>query len=126
MRSRFAYNSQRRFICGGLGVATDLLRRSGCKAIYLNGSFVTSKDEPGDFDACWDTAGVNEAQLHPIFLEFDNECEAQKLKFWGEFFPVNFAIEGGTSLLEIFQKEKFTGKPKGLLAINLGFEDDFE
>jgi hypothetical protein len=39
--------------------ALNDLRDAGCKRVYLNGSFVTSKDEPGDFDACWDPTGVD-------------------------------------------------------------------
>lgn len=26
--------------------------------VFVGGSFVTSKEFPGDYDACWDTVGV--------------------------------------------------------------------
>lgn len=35
------------------------LRRRGARQVWLNGSFVTSKDEPAGFDACWDIEGVD-------------------------------------------------------------------
>ena len=28
------------------------LRDAGCKTVYVDGSFVTDKERPGDFDAC--------------------------------------------------------------------------
>ena len=31
----------------------------GVRQVWLNGSFVISKGEPADFDACWDIEGVD-------------------------------------------------------------------
>jgi hypothetical protein len=56
---RFGWNEKRRALLDGLAQALELLAAVGCRRAWLNGSFVTSKDEPGDFDACWDTDGVN-------------------------------------------------------------------
>ena len=38
----------------GLRAALESLKSAGCRTVYLNGSFVTSKEAPNDFDACWD------------------------------------------------------------------------
>ena len=35
------------------------LRAAGCKRAYIDGSFITTKEHPGDFDACWDLDGVD-------------------------------------------------------------------
>lgn len=56
---RFGWNRRRRQLLDGLADALESLSDAGCRRVWLNGSFVTSKDEPGDFDACWDTTGVD-------------------------------------------------------------------
>ena len=35
--------------------ALQNLQQSGCQRIYLDGSFATSKELPGDFDVAWET-----------------------------------------------------------------------
>jgi hypothetical protein len=52
--ARFGSSSRRQELLNGLHDALRLLRDAGCKAVYVNGSFVTTKDVPRDFDACWD------------------------------------------------------------------------
>jgi hypothetical protein len=49
---------RRRQLIDGLTEGLSVLAESGCQQVWLNGSFVTSKEEPGDFDCVWDTAGV--------------------------------------------------------------------
>jgi len=53
--------------------------------VWLNGSFATSKDEPGDFDACWDTDGVDLDALDPVILDLSAGRSAQKTRYGGEF-----------------------------------------
>jgi hypothetical protein len=75
---------------------------------------------PADFDAYWDPAGVDFAQLDPVFDDFDNGRANQKARFGGEFFPSTL-LEGGSGSVfeEFFQVDRFTGKKKGILAIAL-------
>jgi hypothetical protein len=88
--------------------------------VYVNGSFVTSKDFPGDFDGCWDITGVDPSGLDPVFLDFDNHRAAQKARFLGEFFPAQLpAGISGRTFLEFFQINRDTGAPKGIVAIDL-------
>jgi hypothetical protein len=98
----------------------SLLGSAGSCAAYIDGSFVTDKDEPGDFDGCWDVAGVDPAELDPVFLIFENKRAAQKARFLGEFFPAQFS-EGasGRTWLDFFQVDKNTGEAKGIVAIDL-------
>ena len=45
----------------------------------------------------------------------------QKAKYMGELFPAStIAATGGLSFLEFFQTDKDTGRPKGIIAIDLG------
>ena len=116
----FAVNPWRQDLYQGLVEASGLLRHAGCPTLFIDGSYVTGKPRPGDFDACWDPTGVIRAKLDPVFLDFKNSRAAQKARFKGEFFPSSFICnEVGKSFLEFFQIERFTGNNKGLLSISL-------
>ena len=60
----FAYNAKRRQLFQGLKNASVNLANAGCNLLYLDGSFVTDKPIPGDFDACWDPKGVTRNDLY--------------------------------------------------------------
>jgi hypothetical protein len=83
VRERFGWNQRRQNLLAGLEQALQDLRKAGCKTVYLNGSFVTDKNEPGDFDACWDPTDVNFDALEPTLLEFENARAAQKARYGG-------------------------------------------
>ncbi len=98
--------------------ACGKLRLAGCSTIYLDGSYVTGKPKPGDFDACWDPSGVDPAKLDPVFLQFSNGRAAQKAAFKGEFFPSSMlCADVGQAFVDFFQKDRFTGKQKGIISI---------
>jgi hypothetical protein len=116
----FATNSWRRELFDGLVVAAGKLRLAGCSIIYLDGSYVTGKPIPGDFDACWDPSGVDPTKLDPVFLEFANGRAAQKAAFKGEFFPSSMmCADVGQTFVDFFRLDRFTGKQKGIISIPL-------
>lgn len=115
---RFAITPHRRWLFDGFVRATEALRAAGCRTVYLDGSFVTAKPHPGDFDGCWDHAGVDFGKLDPVLLDFDNKRAAQKAKFLGEMF-VAAVSSGAAPFLDFFQVEKFSGAAKGILRISL-------
>ncbi len=116
----FAYNGRRRRLFQGLRDAATNLAQAGCRALYLNGSFVTDKPIPEDFDACWDPQGVDRSKLDPVFSQFSNKRAAQKQKFGGEFFlSTTRADAQGRTFIDFFQIEKYTGESKGIVLINL-------
>ncbi len=105
----------------GFGAALENLKSAGCRAVYLDGSFVTIKVIPNDYDACWNEDGVDPYLLDPVLLTFDAGRAAQKAKYMGELFPASvIANAGGLSFLDFFQTDKETGDPKGIVAIGLG------
>lgn len=88
--------------------------------MYVDGSFVTVKEAPGDFDGCWDPLDVDGKQLDPVLLDFTNKRVAQKAKYGGELFPsLALADPAGNTFLEFFQIDKATGEAKGIVAIDL-------
>jgi hypothetical protein len=122
--ARYGYTAHRLLMLAGLKAALDILRQAGCRRAYLDGSFVTSKETPNDFDACWEMAGVDFDALEqrdPVLLDWRNRRAGQKAKFRGELFIAESAADGwGTSYLEFFQHDRLTGEPKGIISIDLG------
>jgi len=117
---RFGKTDHRRLLLKGLRAALEALQRAGCKRVYVDGSFVTRKSKPADFDACWETAGVTPAQLDPVLITFDPGRATQKAKYRGELFPADCPADAaGTMFLEFFQVDKSTLAPKGVVAIDL-------
>ena len=62
----------------GLRAALENLRDAGCQTAYTNGSFVTDKEHPNDYDACWEEGGVDPNLLDPVLLNFDLGRATQK------------------------------------------------
>ena len=121
LTSRFGYNAWRWQLMTGLIAALENLKQAGCRTVYLDGSFVTSKDIPNDYDACWEETGVDPEALDPVLLTFDPGRAAQKAKYMGELFPASIVADTeGLSFLEFFQADKETGRPKGIVAVDLG------
>jgi len=119
--SRFGATLYRQSLMSGLLEAAKLLSFAHCPMLYLDGSFVTGKAYPGDFDACWDPTGVDVLRLDPVFLDFSNRRAAQKARFRGELFLANAKAEPvGNTFLQFFQIDKNTGKAKGIVALGLG------
>jgi hypothetical protein len=120
VEAAFATNTWRRDLFDGLVLASGKLRLAGCPTIYLDGSYVTDKPTPGDFDACWDPTGVDPTKLDPVFLQFANGRAAQKAVFKGEFFPSSMmCTDVGQAFVEFFQIDRFTGNRKGIISISL-------
>lgn len=121
IETRFGNSPYRQAILGGLLEAARLLATANCKTLYLDGSFVTEKLFPGDFDACWDAIGVDVARLDPVFLDFSNRRSAQKARFRGELFISSTPADAaGNTFLRFFQIDKSSGAPKGIVALDLG------
>ncbi len=117
----FGGTPHRQHLLAGLRRALESLRGAGCRRAYVNGSFVTSKDLPGDFDGCWEPQGVDPTRLDPSLLDFKSGRVTQKAQYGGELFVAgDRAGPAGTTFLDFFQRDKATGDPKGIVAIDLG------
>lgn len=118
---RFGMTDHRSDLLEGLLRAARELRRCGCSTLYVDGSFVTDKDVPNDFDGSWDAEAVDLDALDPVLLTFDDKRALQKAVYLGELFPADAAADDvGRTFLEFFQVDKVTGAPKGIVVIDLG------
>ena len=119
VKSLFATNAHRQRLFRGLRRAVDALRLAGCRTIYLDGSFVTGKPTPADFDACWETAGVDDRKLDPALLDFSDMRKSQKDKYFGELFPAHLLASPQNAFLDFFQQDKYTKRAKGIIRLRL-------
>lgn len=117
---RYGYNAKRRRQLQGLKLALEDLAAAGCSTVYLDGSFVTAKELPRDFDACWEADGVEADELHPALLRLRPPRVAQKRRYRGELVIADAPAEPfGSVFLERFQQDRSTGAAKGIVRIDL-------
>lgn len=95
------------------------LRDAGCKRAWINGSFVTEKEEPNDFDACWDPAGVDPNLLDPVLLDVLPPRFAQQVKYGGDILPNVAEGQTGSLFVDFFQVDRTTGDAKGIVELDL-------
>lgn len=120
-QERFATTRRRVQLIAGLFMVMQELKAAGCRSIYINGSFVTSKPDPRDFDACYDNETVDTDYLRinaPRLLNHYDRA-GQKAKYKGEIFPSNQRVGNyGDNSFDFFQSDRQRNK-KGIIAIDL-------
>jgi hypothetical protein len=118
--TRYATSTRRRELLDELLDALRSLKVAGCGTAYLDGSFVTAKEHPGDFDACWESAGVIPDRLDPELLDFSDKCATQKACYGGELYPAEWPANfEGIPFRDFFQRDCITKQPKGIIALDL-------
>jgi len=117
VEARFAMSDHRKRLFSGFRRGVMALRKAGCRKIFLDGSFVTEKPIPGDFDACWDPMGVDPTKLDSVLLDFNDRRKKQKECFHGEFFQANLLADGEHFFFDFFQIDRHTGNVKGIIRI---------
>lgn len=118
---RFGTNDTRRRMIAGLQLAITQLKAAGCRTIYINGSFVTIKPNPQDFDACYDneTVDIDYLRINAPRLLNHYDRAGQKAKYRGEIFPSQQPIGNyGINSFELFQRDR-QQNVKGIIAIDL-------
>ena len=118
VESRFGSGDRRAVLLSGLRLACGALSRAGCRRIWLDGSFVTAKPAPGDYDACWDPSGVDPLLLDGALLDWSPAGRLlMKAKFLGDLFPAPPNPLGIRELVEFFQEDR-DGSPKGIVILD--------
>jgi hypothetical protein len=106
---RFGFNSYRQQLLTGLKSALISLKQAGCDRVYIGGSFITDKAEPGDIDGCFEGLYIDESVIDPIFINSD--LDAQKMKYGVE-------LVFGSNRAGFFQTDRY-GNSVGIVVINL-------
>lgn len=115
----FSINDHRQRLFSGLQQGVINLQKANCKMIYLDGSFITEKPMPEDYDVCWLSVGVDTEKLDSVLLDFSKKRKKQKDKYYGEYFPASSIANGVNPFYKFFQIDKYTGKAKGIIEIFL-------
>jgi hypothetical protein len=119
----YGYNPHRSQLIIGLNMALADLKNVGCKTVYIDGSFVTKKDDPGDYDACWEHEGVDLQKLkneYPLFFDFTDGRANQKAHYKGELFPGRAPAKFNPIVyyFDFFQLDKEDNN-KGIICLSL-------
>nr|WP_179292824.1 hypothetical protein [Bacillus sp. 7884-1] len=69
--------------------AIEEFKKAGSTKIFIDGSFVTEKRNPGDYDTLYDIDEVDEDKIDNRLVDASiSGREAQKRNYQGEFFPI--------------------------------------
>jgi hypothetical protein len=102
--------------------ALDALAAAGCRQVYLDGSFVTTKVDPA-LDVAWDSRGVDIARLRataPALFDTAPPRQEQHNQFGGDYFPAALVVDRRSqAFLDFFQRDRRTGRAKGIVAVQL-------
>lgn len=122
IEQRLAFSSHRSHLVQGLKRAIQNLKAAGVRRVWVDGSFVTSKPQPGDIDGCWDPTGVDPTLLDPVLLDFENSRAAMKAKYGVDFFPNVEEGASGKVFYRFFQYDRLQYR-RGILLLNLGGQE---
>ncbi len=116
---RFGGNRHRQRLIDGLLAACRNLAGAGCKRLLLDGSFVSAKVHPGDYDAAWESEGIDLNRLDPALLDMRFPREAMKAKYRGDLFPASAFAAPGVLFRDFFRTDR-NGVEKGIVLVDLG------
>jgi hypothetical protein len=114
----FGTTTWRVWLLEGLRLALMDLAAAGCGSVYLDGSFVTTKTMPNDYDVCWDMEGIDFDALDPVLVDVEWPRRAQKVKYRGDVLPNVTEAASGKLMMEFFQTDRETGASKGILLLD--------
>lgn len=118
--TRYGLTAHRKKLLDGMLDALQQLRAVGCQRAFIDGSFITTKKVPGDFDACWDSDGVDFDAIPDHLLITDESVRTlQKKMFGGELYIADSgADEWGTLFVDFFQYDR-NRIQKGIIKLDL-------
>lgn len=118
--TNFGWNNRRRYLLGGMRRALLNLRSAGCISAIIDGSFVSAKDQPGDYDMAFDPTGVNATLIDPVLRRHDDQRKAMQAKYFGDVFPWGAVACATTGSIyrDFFQRDR-SGIAKGVVLLDV-------
>jgi Family of unknown function (DUF6932) len=97
-----------------------MLRGAGGKWLFVDGSYTTDRARPGDWDGCFIEDGIDWRAADPLLLDISKHRDAIRATYSCDVFVANHTeTRTGKPFRDFFQ-ETLTGKPKGVLVLDLG------
>lgn len=122
----FGWNSHRRELVTAMAAAFADLKAFGCDTVWLDGSFVTDKPEPGDYDAVFEHRTMDLAAARialPELFDRSPHRPAMKARFKGDLLPNVVELASNRLFIDFFQQDKeHPGHTKGIVTIDLASE----
>lgn len=116
-RDVFAFNPHRAWLFDGFKAACYDLRVAGCARVFIGGSFVTSKADPSDYDACWDPVGVS-PDLEPVLYD-ENLGLERRQRYRGDLLIGGCDPGPSGQWFRFLSKDETTGEERGMVGIKL-------
>jgi hypothetical protein len=116
---RFATNEHRVALGAKLEEGLRALWKAGARQAWINGSYVTDVERPGDVDVLYDARHVRPKDLDPGFR--DPDADARRAQFGGDYLAVDadhHLTNAPAGLFKFFQHTR-DGEPKGIVRIDL-------
>lgn len=113
---RFAITSHRQSLFEALSKVIDILRNANCSEVYLNGSYITHKAEPGDYDLVYEPAGMAETDDWGALLRL--EMDERKKLHYGDIFIHMPSPPAFMNYITFWQTDR-DDNPKGIIRIEL-------
>jgi hypothetical protein len=120
VEERFGGSGRREVLLDGLYAAATNLRAAGASVLWLDGSFVTDKREPDDWDGVWDPSNADLTKVDPVLIDPADLAAGryrQKAKYHGELLAGDESATS-TPFQLFFQLDK-NGDPKGIVRLDL-------
>lgn len=123
----YGVNKHRKALIAQMPTAFRLLRKAGCRTIFMNGSFVINPKvelDPSDYDALFLLKEIPDGSLlDPIFRMQQPSGLIDKIgqlsRFGGEFYAAEYPSRLGGTMFEFFQQDKDTKAPKGIIVLDI-------
>lgn len=123
IEKRLGFSKKRQKLLAGMKNLIAYCKLLQCDILYIDGSFVSSKIYPSDYDACWDTTATDrEAVLRAVEQSsLNSDSETQKEDFGGEIYPAftKAPFNHGLTILDYFQTVKDRDEKKGIIKLKL-------
>lgn len=117
IEKRFTWTEKRKELFQGLTEAVVNLSFAGVLLLYIDGSFITNKDDPIDVDGCWVwNQRVDVKLLDPVF-KTKNQKENMKQKYGIHFFIHGYDRGADGRPIERWFQEDENGNGKGILLL---------
>lgn len=117
VKVRYGHNEHRKKLLDKMDLLLEKLLHAGCKQFFLDGSFISNKELPNDYDALLGYEGLNVNLLDPIILQTPN-AGLVKEKYSCDLIPCDVGGYSGDFWIDRFTIDKETGNRKGIIKIS--------
>lgn len=118
--TKFSFTSIRELQIKGLIKAIPKFKAAGASHLYIDGSFITKKYNPSDYDVLYDITEIDLEILDPILKDASSAGrKTQKVHYRGEFVPLTNQANDYMTYWQFYQVSKSSGNAKGIIVIDI-------